>query len=76
MYAAGDRAEESESRFAFGAAGTADFSAAFTDRHSMTAGLGLEARTDRMAFAFTAGADSISSNQKAWTTGIRAQFLF
>lgn len=76
VYAAGDRAEESESRFAFGAAGTADFSAAFTDRHSMTAGLGLEARTDRMAFAFTAGADSISSNQKAWTTGIRAQFLF
>ena len=76
VYAAGDRAEESESRFAFGAAGTADFSAAFTDRHSMTAGLGLEARTDRMAFAFTAGADSISSNQKAWTAGIRAQFLF
>ena len=76
VYAAGDRAEESESRFAFGAAGTADFSAAFTDRHSMTAGLGLEARTDRMAFALTAGADSISSNQKAWTAGIRAQFLF
>lgn len=76
VYAAGDRAEESESRFAFGVAGTADFSAAFTDRHSMTAGLGLEARTERMAFAFTAGADSISSNQKAWTAGIRAQFLF